>query len=78
MIESVLESHVAFSRKDIFPCGLKEGCITSCTQEIFTVRKIILRVPPVYRLRDYADNEIEGVFYAEELQKVQSPMTFTK
>ena len=32
--------------------------------------KIIPRVPPVYRLRDYADDEIEGVFYAEELQKV--------
>ena len=33
--------------------------------------KIIPRVPPVYRLRDYADDQIEGVFYAEELQKVQ-------
>ena len=33
--------------------------------------KIIPRVPPVYQLRDYADDEIEGVFYAEELQKVQ-------
>ena len=32
--------------------------------------KIIPRVPPAYRLRDYADDEIEGVFYAEELQKV--------
>ena len=32
--------------------------------------KIIPRVPPVYWLRDYADDEIEGVFYAEELQKV--------
>ena len=32
--------------------------------------KIIPRVPPVYRLRDYADDKIEGVFYAEELQKV--------
>ena len=36
----------------------------------FTVTKIIPRVPPVYRLRGYADDEIEGVFYAEELQKV--------
>ena len=43
----------------------------SWTQEIFTVTKIIPRVPPVYQLRDYADDEIEGVFYAEELQKVQ-------
>ena len=25
----------------------------------------------MYQLRDYADEEIEGVFYAEELQKVQ-------
>ena len=24
----------------------------------------------MYQLRDYADDEIEGVFYAEELQKV--------
>ena len=32
--------------------------------------KIIPRVPPVYRLRDHADDEIEGVFYAKELQKV--------
>ena len=24
----------------------------------------------MYRLRDYADDEIEGVFYAKELQKV--------
>ena len=48
----------------------KKGYLPSWTQEIFTVTKIILRVPPVYRLRDYADNETEGVFYAEELQKV--------
>ena len=25
----------------------------------------------MYQLRDYGDDEIEGVFYAEELQKVQ-------
>ena len=49
----------------------KKGYLPSCTQEIFTVTKIIPRVPPVYRLRDYADDEIEGVLYAEELQKVQ-------
>ena len=48
----------------------KKGYLPSWTQEIFTVTKIIPRVPPVYQLRDYADDEIEGVFYAEELQKV--------
>ena len=48
----------------------KKGYLPSWTQEIFTVTKIIPRVPPVYQLRDYADDEIEGVFYAEELKKV--------
>ena len=48
----------------------KKGYLPSWTQESFTVTKIIPRVPPVYRLRDYADDEIEGVFYSEELQKV--------
>ena len=48
----------------------KKGYLPSSTQEIFTVTKIIPRELPVYRLRDYADDEIEGVFYAEELQKV--------
>ena len=48
----------------------KKGYLPLSTEEIFTVTKIIPRVPPVYRLQDYADDEIEGVFYAEELQKV--------
>ena len=49
----------------------KKGYLPSWTQEIFTVVKIIPKVPPVYQLRDYADDEIEGVFYAQELHKVQ-------
>ena len=58
--------HISKSR-----CTFKKGYLPSWTQEIFTVTKIIPRVPPVYRLQDYADNEIDGVFYAEELQKVR-------
>ena len=38
----------------------KKDYLPSWTQEIFTVTKIIPRVPPVYRLRDYAEDEIEG------------------
>ena len=49
----------------------KKGYLPSWTQEFFTAAKIIPRVPPVYRLRDYAHDEIEGVFYADELHKVQ-------
>ena len=48
----------------------KKGYLPSWTQEIFTVTKIIPRVPPVYWLRGCTDDEIEGLFYAEELQKV--------
>ena len=48
----------------------KMGYLPSWTLEIFTVTKIIRRIPPVYRLQDYAEDEIEGVFFAEELQKV--------
>ena len=53
--------HISKSRRTF-----KKGYLPSWTQEIFTVTKIIPRVPPVYWLRDYAYDEIEGVFYAEE------------
>ena len=48
----------------------KKGYLPSRTQEIFTVTKVIPSFPPVYQLPDYADDEIEDVIYAEELQKV--------
>ena len=57
--------HISKSRRTF-----KKGYLPSWTQEIFTVTKTIPRVPPVYQLRDYAEDEIEGVFYAKELQKV--------
>ena len=47
-----------------------KGYLPSWTQEIFTMIQIIPRVPSLYPLRDYADDEIGDVFYAEELQKV--------
>ena len=50
--------------------SFKKGYLPSWTREVFTVIEIIPRVPPVYRLQDYAKDEIKGVFYAEELQKV--------
>ena len=60
-METSLKSHRTF----------KKGYLPSWTQEIFTVTEIIPKVPPVYWLQDYTDDEIEGVFYAKELQKVQ-------
>ena len=52
-------------------CTFEKGYHPSWTQKIFNVTKIIPRVPPVYWLRDYAEDELEGVFYVKELQKVQ-------
>ena len=49
----------------------KKGYLPSWTQEIFIVTKIIQRVSPVYRLRDYADDEVKCVSCAEELQKAR-------
>ena len=46
-IKSVLVSHGTLSKKGYLPLW---------TQEIFTVTKIVPRVPPVYWLQDYADN----------------------
>ena len=57
----------------------KKGYLPSWTQEIFTVTKIIPRIPPVYRLRDYADNEILRVCsMLKSCRKYTSQMTFIK
>ncbi|KAF0021869.1 hypothetical protein F2P81_025878 [Scophthalmus maximus] len=42
----------------------------SFTEELFTVHECVPRVPPVYRLKDYDGEPIEGAFYEAELQKV--------
>ena len=39
--------------------------------KIFTVVKVILRNPPVFKIKDYDGKETEGLFYSEELQKVK-------
>ena len=48
-----------------------KGYQSNWSYEIFTIIKVIPRNPPVYKIKDYEGGEIEGVFYSEELQKVQ-------
>ena len=48
----------------------KKGYLPNWTEEIFTISKTIQRRPPVYRIKDYHGEELEGVFYAQKLQKV--------
>lgn len=43
----------------------------SFTDEVFTVSECIPREPPVYKLKDYDGEAIQGSFYEAELQKVK-------
>ncbi|GBL93859.1 hypothetical protein AVEN_153621-1 [Araneus ventricosus] len=48
----------------------EKGCENNWSIEIFTVHKIVPRIPTVYKLRDFYNNVIEGTFYGKEMQKV--------
>ena len=48
----------------------EKGYLPNFSKEIFTVSKKISRWPPVYKLKDYDDEELQGTFYEAELQKV--------
>ena len=37
---------------------------------IFEITQTIPRTPPVHKLKDFDNDEIKGVFYEDELQKV--------
>ena len=48
----------------------ENGYLPNFSKEIFTVSQQIPRHPPVYKLKDYDQEELSGTFYNEELQKV--------
>ena len=53
------------------------GYTPNWTEEIFQIRSINLNaIPQTYLLRDLANEEVTGIFYAQELQKVAKPTTF--
>ena len=39
------------------------------TEEVFTVSKIQYTDPPTYKIKGYNNDEIQGTFYEQELQK---------
>ena len=51
----------------------EKGYLPNFSDEIFTIHKRYNRRPPVYSLRDFHDEIIEGTFYEAELQKVLKP-----
>jgi hypothetical protein len=48
----------------------EKGFTAKCTREIFLIKTLIPREPIVYKLEDSNGEEINGVFYEPELQKV--------
>ena len=45
----------------------EKGYLPNFTEEIFTVAEQLYRKPPAYRLEDYNQEAIEGIFYEPEL-----------
>ena len=48
----------------------EKGYLPNFSNEIFTISKKIARRPPVYKLKDYDGEELQGTFYEKELQKI--------
>ena len=48
----------------------KKRYLPSWTEEVFTITKRVLRRPPVYKIADFDDEELKGIFYEQELQRV--------
>ena len=65
--------HVRLTRaKNLFEKGYDENW----TEEVFTVTKVVLSRPPVYKLKEYDGTEVQGTFYEQELQRVKRPSVF--
>lgn len=47
-----------------------KGYESNWTNEIFKIKNVIYRSPVVYKLCDLENQELEGIFYEKELQKV--------
>ena len=48
----------------------EKGYLPSWTDEIFTIESRRPSDPPVYKVKDYNGEVLEGIFYAFELQRV--------
>ena len=48
----------------------RKGYLPSWTTELFSISARIQGQPPVYKLKDYGGEELQGTFYERELQRV--------
>ena len=47
----------------------RKGYLPNWTTELFAVSARLLRHPPVYKLKDYDGEQLQGTFYEQELQR---------
>ena len=52
---------------------LEKGYLPNWTEEIFTISRVLETIPIQYNVGDYRNDEIDGLFYGPELQKVIKP-----
>ena len=65
--------HVRLSKyKQVFD----KGYLPNFTEEIFTISKILNTDPIQYKVDDYNGEEVDGSFYAAELQLVDKPNSY--
>ena len=50
----------------------EKGYLPNWSEEIFTISKRIPRNPPVYKVKEFDEDELEGTFYEQELQRVET------
>lgn len=58
--------------KGVFGKGYED----TFSEEYFVIKQRLLRTPPAYRLKDLKDEDIMGVFYEPQLQKITPPEYF--
>jgi hypothetical protein len=56
----------------------ENGYLPNFSKEMFTISKQIPRDPPVYKLKVLDGEELKGIFYKKELQKIIREITSTK
>ena len=55
-----------------------KGYLPNFTEEVFKVTQVIKKhgKPTQYKVTDYNGHELEGAFYAAEIQKIEQPSTY--
>lgn len=51
----------------------KKGYLPNFTEEIFKIKQVIYKHPIVYKLEDLQGEDLEGIFYEEELSEFNKP-----